>query len=87
MEEAYERKNLRYSALAAEARQHAWNAGNRPVEVWCRGFMGTSNIKLLKELGVRGHSQRTAIKATSEAPERSSQWLWLKRNDPSWAPN
>ena len=86
MEEAYERKHLRYSELAAEARQRGWNAEVRPVEVGCRGFVGTSTTKLLRDLGVKGQSQRTAVKAASEAAERSSQWLWMKRKDPSWAP-
>ncbi|KAL6460670.1 hypothetical protein MHYP_G00306360 [Metynnis hypsauchen] len=86
MEEAYERKHLRYSELAAEARHQGWNTEVRPVEVGCRGFVGKSATKLLRDMGIRGQSLRTAIKAASEAAERSSQWLWLKRNDPSWAP-
>ena len=86
MEEAYERKHLRYSELAAEARHRGWSTEVRPVEVGCRGFVGTSVTKLLRDLGVRGQNQRAAIKAASEAAQRSSQWLWLKRNDPSWAP-
>lgn len=86
MEEAYERKHLRYADLAAEARHRGWKTEVRPVEVGCRGFVGTSTTKLLRDLGVKGKNQRAAIKAASEAAERSSQWLWLKRNDPSWAP-
>ncbi|KAE8284703.1 hypothetical protein D5F01_LYC16136 [Larimichthys crocea] len=72
MEEAYERKHLRYSELAADARHRGWNAEVRPVEVGCRGFVGTLTTKLLRDLGVRGQSQHTAIKAASEAAERST---------------
>lgn len=86
MEEAYERKHLRYADLAAEAKHCGWNTEVCPVEVGCRGFVGTSTTKLLRDLGIKGQNQRTAVKAASEAAERSSQWLWLKRNDPSWAP-
>lgn len=85
MEEAFERKHLRYSDLAAEARQRGWNTEVRPVEVGCRGFVGTSTTKLLRDLGVKGKNLRAAVKAASEAAERSSQWLWVKRSDPSWA--
>jgi hypothetical protein len=86
VDEAYERKHLRYADLAAEARHHGWNTEVRPVEVGCRGFVATSTTRLLRDLGIKGQSQRSAIKAVSEAAEGSSQWLWMKRKDPSWAP-
>jgi hypothetical protein len=84
--EAYERKHLRYGDLATEVRHHGWNTDVRPVEVGCRGFVATSTTRLLKDLGIKGQSQRSAIRAVSEAAEGSSQWLWMKRKDPSWAP-
>ncbi|XP_059360386.1 taste receptor type 1 member 3-like [Carassius carassius] len=86
VDEAYERKHLRYADLAAEARHHGWNTEVRPVEVGCRGFVATSTTRLLRDLGIKGQSQRSAIRAVSEAAEGSSQWLWMKRKDPSWAP-
>ncbi|XP_061116493.1 NACHT, LRR and PYD domains-containing protein 3-like, partial [Conger conger] len=85
VDEAYERKHLRYAELAAEAQHRGWNTEVRPVEVGCRGFVATSTTRLLRDLGVRGQSQRLAIKALSEAAERSSQWLWMKRQDPCWS--
>ena len=83
-DEAYERKHLRYAELVAEAQHRGWNTEVRPVEVGCRGFVAASTTKLLRDLGIRGQSQRLAIKAASEAAERSSQWLWMKRKDPCW---
>ena len=82
--EAYERKRLKYSDIAAEAEQRGWRARVLPVEVGCRGFVAMSTTKLLKGIGVRGQAFRRAVKSLSEAAERSSRWLWIKRKDPSW---
>lgn len=81
IEEAYECKKLRYAELAAEARQQGWHPKVHPVEVGCRGFVASSTIRLLKELGSHGQALRQTIRSISEAAERSSQWIWRKRND------
>lgn len=39
VEEAYERKKLRYADLGAEAEQRGWKVRVCPVEVGCRGFV------------------------------------------------
>ena len=85
VEEAYERKKLRYTNLAAEAEDNGWEARVRPVEVGCRGFVATSTAKLLRELGIRGQTHRKAIKELANIAERTSHWLWLKRSDTIWA--
>ena len=85
MGEAYERKRLKYSDIAAEAEQRGWRAQVLPVEVGCRGFVAMSTIKLLKGMGVRGQAFRQAVKSMSEAAERGSSWLWIKRKDSNWA--
>ena len=82
--EAYERKQLKYADIAAEAEQRGWRARVLPVEVGCRGFVATSTTRLLKGMGVRGQAFRRAVKSLSEAAERSSRWLWIKRKDPNW---
>ena len=84
-EEAYEHKKLHYTELAADARQRGWNAEVYPVEVGCRGFVASSTIRLLKDLGIHGQALRQTTKSVSEAADRSSQWIWLKRKDPCWA--
>ncbi len=87
VEEAFERKSLKYTELAVEAEQRGWKSKVCPVEVGCRGFVGKSTIRLLKELGVRGQTLRQTIKALSGAAEEASRWLWVKRGDSAWAPN
>ena len=86
VEEAYERKSLKYAELAADAEQRGWKAKVCPVEVGCRGFVGKTTTRLLKDLGIRGQAQRQAIKALSRAAEWASRWLWVKRRDATWAP-
>ena len=86
VEEAFERKKLRYTELAAQAEQRGWRAKICPVEVGCRGFVATSTVRLMRDLGISGQALRQAIKETSRVAEWSSQWLWLKRKDPSWSP-
>ncbi|KAK0136320.1 hypothetical protein N1851_027790 [Merluccius polli] len=54
VEEAYERKRLRYTELVADVQQQGWRAKVRPVEVGCRGFVATSTFRLLREMGVQG---------------------------------
>ncbi len=84
-EEAYERKKLRYTELAADAQQRGWKAKVYPVEVGCRGFVASSTIRLQKDLGIHGQALRQTIRSVSEAAERSSQWIWIKRKDHCWA--
>lgn len=86
VQEAFERKKLRYSELAAEAEQQGWNVKICPVEVGCQGFVATSTIRLMKDLGISGQALSQAIKETSRAVEWRSQWLWLKRKDLCWSP-
>ncbi|KAM3863017.1 neuronal PAS domain-containing protein 4-like [Diretmus argenteus] len=66
VEEAFERKSPKYTELAADAEQRGWKAKVCPVEVGCRGFVGKSTIRLLKDLGIRGQAQRQPIKALSD---------------------
>lgn len=56
VEEAYERKKLCFAELAAEAKECGWNTKVHPVEVGCRGFVASSTIRLLKDLGSHGQA-------------------------------
>lgn len=84
VEEAYERKRLRFAELATDARQQGWNVKVRPVEVGCRGFVATSTSRLLREMGLQGKAHQQAVKDLSAAAEKESQWLWVKRKDSAW---
>lgn len=55
------------------------------MEVGCRGFVASSTIKLLKEVGIRGQVQRKIVKELATVAERISHWLWLKPVDKVWA--
>ncbi|CAL8375459.1 unnamed protein product [Arctogadus glacialis] len=37
--------------------------------------------RLLKDLGIHGQALLKTIRSVSEAAERSSQWIWIKRKD------
>ena len=41
IEEAFERKKLKYAKLVVEARERGWQADTRPVEIGARGFVAT----------------------------------------------
>lgn len=42
MEAAFERKKERYAELAIACSEAGWRAFTFPLEVWCRGYIGTS---------------------------------------------
>ena len=48
IDEAYERKKLKYSDLCDSCREKGWSVLCYPVEVWCRGFVGISTIRALR---------------------------------------
>ncbi|KAL7867202.1 hypothetical protein AOLI_G00150160 [Acnodon oligacanthus] len=55
-EEVYKRKKLCHTELAADAQQRGWNAKVYLFEVGCRGFVASSTIGLLKDLGIHGQA-------------------------------
>ncbi len=71
----------RYANLAADAEERGWTVKVYPVEVGCRGFVASSTIRLLKEVGFRGQVQRRIVRELATVAERSSHWLLLKRMD------
>ena len=87
VEEAYERKKLRYAELGAEAELRGWKVRVCPVEVGCRGFVARSVVSLVRELGASGQSVRKIVKDMSDEAARSSQWIWMRRSNGSWGPN
>lgn len=85
-EEGNVRKWVQYPEMANDAYQQGWKASVLPVEVGCRGFVATSTVKLLKDLGIHGHTLRQTIRKAADTAEYCSRWLWLRRKDPRWAP-
>ncbi|XP_019642873.1 PREDICTED: uncharacterized protein LOC109484090 [Branchiostoma belcheri] len=85
-EEAYERKKNKYQELIDECRSKGWQAWLFPVEVGCRGFPAQSVWKLFTAIGVKGKERKVAVRKLGEAAERSSCWLWSRREESCWKP-
>jgi len=77
---------LSYKDLIQECRQAGWKVWNYPVEVRFRGFPATSVGKMFQDVGIVGQARQLDIKKSSQSAERSSSWLWLRRNASSWKP-
>ncbi|KAL1282585.1 hypothetical protein QQF64_001388 [Cirrhinus molitorella] len=72
--------------MANDAHQRGWKASVCPVEFGCRGFVATSTVKLLKELGIHCQTLCQTNREVEDTAEHCSWWLWLRRKDTSWAP-
>ena len=81
MEEAHERKKAKYLELVEACRESGWKARCEPIEVGSRGFLGQSVHRAFRLLGIRGLLERRATRNISEAAEKASRWLWIKRGD------
>ncbi|MGH0174060.1 UNVERIFIED_CONTAM: hypothetical protein FKN15_067039 [Acipenser sinensis] len=84
VDEAYERKKLRYAQLATEAEQRGWRVWVYPMEMGCQGVVAHSTTRFRKDVGFSGQELRCTVKNLSEAGERSSNWIWLKRKNSGW---
>ncbi|XP_031418446.1 uncharacterized protein LOC105897391 [Clupea harengus] len=82
LEEAFERKLSKYAGLVSDCQQAGWRARCFPVEVGCRGFAARSLARAFSSLDIEGERKRRAIRSTTDAAERASRWLWLKRGEP-----
>lgn len=82
MEEATERKAAKYSELVDDCRRRGWKTWCLPFEVGCRGFAGRTLCRAYHLLGITGVHKRQAIKHSTEAAEKASRWLWLRRSVP-----
>ncbi|XP_056906313.1 uncharacterized protein LOC130535346 [Takifugu flavidus] len=71
IEEANKRKRAKYQELVEECRGRAHKS-------WLIRLCRT----LPDRLGVTGTAKKRAIKSASEAAEKATRWLWLKRADP-----
>jgi hypothetical protein len=81
MDEAHERKSLKYEDLRQACVQAGWKASCYAVEVGCRGFAGLSLRAFLRDIGVSGKQLRIGIERAAAAAEKASAWLWLKRGE------
>lgn len=82
IEEAHAYKTEKYGELTGRLREAGFRTSVFAVEVGARGFIGTSAYDLMKQLSISGRSRTRALKAMSEAAEKSSCWIWSRRNKP-----
>jgi hypothetical protein len=83
IEEANERKRIKYQQLVQDCRENGWKTWCLPIEVGCRGFAGQSLWSALRQLGITGIDRKKAIGEACEEAEKASRWVWIKR-DESW---
>ena len=59
IDEAYKRKKRKYSDLCDSCRERrGWSVWCYPVEVGCRGFVGTSTNRDLRQIGLTGKEKK-----------------------------
>ena len=80
IDEAYERKKLKYSHLSDSCRVKGWSVLCYPVEVGCRGFVEHQLFEPYDKLGT-GKEKTKSVYEITEVAEKSSSWLWLRRSD------
>ena len=80
MEEAHLFKTEKYASLAQSLRKSGFQTKVLAFEVGARGFIGASAYSLLKQLAISGR-RTMALKAMAEAAEKSSSWIWSRRNE------
>ena len=78
LEEAHERKLLKYTDLRLECEARGWECFLYAVEVGCRGYVGKSAGSLLSYLGLRGQERGHVVNELCAAAERAS-YVILKR--------
>jgi len=77
--EANERKRAKYTELMELCRKQGWRTWLFPEEVGVRGFCAQSVHRLMTAVGTTGKDRRKAIWKLSQAAERASSWLWIRR--------
>ncbi|MGH0152675.1 UNVERIFIED_CONTAM: hypothetical protein FKN15_052940 [Acipenser sinensis] len=78
------RQILPWEDAVDEAYKRGWRVQVYPVEVGCQGFVTHSTTRFLRDVGFSGQELHRTVKNLSEAAERSSNWLWLRRKDSGW---
>ncbi|XP_060076611.1 uncharacterized protein LOC132556244 [Ylistrum balloti] len=86
-QEAHERKKGKCADLADDVRAKGWSVWVLPVEMGCRGFPAQSMWRMFSTLGIQGRDPRAAVQRLSTTAEKSSSWLWWRREDLSWKPS
>ncbi len=87
VEEAHERKSLKYAELKSDCISKGWKCWCFPIEVTCRGFPAKSVLFLSRSLGMSTTGQKKLLREVSETTENASCWIWNKhRQDQQTTP-
>ncbi|XP_069133169.1 uncharacterized protein [Argopecten irradians] len=81
IEEARERKRLKFQQLVEDCQEQGLRIWCLPVEVGCQGFPGQSLWRTLRLLGVVGAERKKLMGAVSRQVEAASGWIWRKRDE------
>ena len=71
MEEAFERKKLRYENLRMECEDKGWACQEMPIEVGCLGFIGRTTTSYLTRLGLTNRARQRATQQRKGHPAGS----------------
>lgn len=82
IDEAQERECVKYQELTKQCRGQGWTTHCEPIEVGCRGFADRSLCRVLTKLQKVGLAKKRAIRSITDAAERATRWLQLKREVP-----
>lgn len=81
VDEAQER-GTKYQELAEQCKGQGWTTRCEPIDIGCRAFAGRSLCRVLTKLGTVGLAKKKAVKLITDATERVTMLLWLKREGP-----
>ena len=84
IDEASQRKIVRYEDLVKECAFDGWKTWHSPIEVGCRGFVGFRLKKWFLSTGFTEAHTKNILKRIQETVEKASHWIWIKRDDESW---
>lgn len=77
-------KTKRYDSLLSTCASNGWQAYNFPVEVGCRGFVATSLLNCLRQLGFPSWRAKKVRRECSRVALRASYLLFLRRTIRQW---
>ena len=84
IDDAYNRKNVRYENLCNFCEDEGCATDCLPIEVGARGYVGRRIPALLTKLGFNSKEKNELIREIQSTAEKTSFWIWLKREDTSW---
>ena len=80
MDEWHQIKLAKYQPLTEHLASGGFRATVLAAEIGARGFVGYSAHKVCKKLGLPMRQTTRYLRAMSEAAERASCWIWMKRD-------